>query len=68
MRVKIRIGNRSKRVFLKGFYLKKEKSVDMKSWKALQVAVSPLTIITQVDGRELVGPGHFPFHTKNRKG
>lgn len=34
----------------------------MKSRKALQVAVSPLTIITQVVGRELLGPRHFPFH------
>lgn len=34
----------------------------MKSWKVLQVAVSPLTIITQVVGRELLGPHHFPFY------
>lgn len=68
MRLKIRIGNCSKREFWNGFYLKKEKSVGMKSWKAFQVAVSLLTIITQAVSRELVGACHFPFQPNYRNG
>lgn len=68
VRVIIRTGICSETEFWCGFYIKKENSVGVESWKEFQEAGSQLTITMQAASRELMEACHFPFHPKYTNG